>query len=100
MVAPAVDGRLHDFAQKVELGPRGVLRAELDVRTVALGPSHAFDGLVDDLGLAHPQLVFAMDGGSGEEDVNSGFLCELDRLPGAVDIAFVAPRQAADRRRR
>ena len=39
-----------------------------------------------------------MDGGRGQEDVNSGLLCKLDRLPGAVDVAFIAPCQAADRR--
>ena len=39
-----------------------------------------------------------MDGRSGKENVNSRFLGELNRLPGAVDIALVATRQAADRR--
>ena len=93
-----LDGRLHDLAEKVELGPGGVLGAELDVRAIALGSPHAGNGLLDDLGLGHPQLVLAMDGRRGQEDVNPRLLCKLDRLPGAVDVAVVAPGQAADRR--
>ena len=63
-----------------------------------LGPPHAGDRLLDDLGLGHPQLVLAVDGRGGQEDVDARLLGVLDRLPGAVDVAVVAPGQAADRR--
>ncbi len=35
---PGLDGRLDDLAEEVELGPRGVLGAELDVRAIAPRP--------------------------------------------------------------
>ena len=66
-----LDGRLDDLAEEVELGPRGVLGAELDVRTARLGPPDALDRLLDDLRLGHPQLVLAVDRRGGQEDVDS-----------------------------
>ena len=46
-----LDGGLDDFAEEVDLGPRGVLGAELDVRAAASGLAHARDSLLDDLRL-------------------------------------------------
>ena len=92
------DGGLDDLAKKVDLGAGGVFGAELDVRAISLGPSHAGDGLLDDLGLGHPQLVLAVNGRSGQKDVDPRFLSVLDGFPGAVDVAVVAPGQPADRR--
>ena len=48
--------------------------------------------------LGHPQLVLAVDRRGGQEDVDPRPLGELDGLPGAVDVALVAPGQAADGR--
>ena len=44
-----LDGGLDDLAEEVDLGPGGVLGAELDVGAVALGPLDARDGPLDDL---------------------------------------------------
>ena len=46
----------------------------------------------------HPQLVLAVDGRGGQEDVNPRLLGVLHSLPGAVDVLLVAPGQAADDR--
>ncbi len=48
--------------------------------------------------LGHPELVLSVDGGGGQEDVDTGFLGVLDGFPGAVDVAFVAAGEAADGR--
>ena len=92
-----LDGCGDDIAEEVELGPRGVFGTELDIGTVSswrLTLSTAFSMIWV---LRHSQLVLAVDGGSGQKDMDSRLLCELDRLPGAIDVAIVAPSQATDR---
>ena len=84
------DGRLHDFAEKVELGTGRVLGAELDVRTISFGSHYTGNGLLDDLRLRHPQLMLAMNGRRGQKDVDPRLLRVLDGFPGAVDVALVA----------
>ena len=44
------------------------------------------------------QLVLAMDGAGGQEDVNSRLFGMLQGLPGAVDVGVAAAGQAADHR--
>ena len=65
---------------------------------VADGPLHAGHGAFDDFVLVHPQLVLAVDGAGGEEDVDAGPLGVADRLPGAVDVGLAAAGQSADDR--
>ena len=75
------DGGLHHVAEEVELSAGGIFGAELDVGAISLGACDSGDGLLNDLRLGHSQLVFAMNGRSGQKDVNSRLLRETGWLP-------------------
>ena len=53
---------------------------------------------LDDFVLVHPQLVLAVDGAGGEEDVDPRLLGVAHGVPGAVDVGLAAAGQAADDR--
>jgi hypothetical protein len=91
-----VDGGLEDVAHEVEVGPGGVLGAELDVVGVLPGTRHRRDGLGPHLLGAHAQLVLHVGGAGGDEHVDAAPLGRLDRLPAAVDVLVGGPGQAAD----
>ncbi len=95
---PGFDRRLDHLAEEVDLGARGVLGRELDVRAIPFGPLDALHGGGDDVLLGHFELVLAVDGAGGEEDVNPRLFGILDGLPGAVDVFVTAAGQAADHR--
>ena len=92
------NGRFDDLAQKIGLGPRGVLGRELDVRAIADRALHAGHRVADDVVLVHLQLVLAMDSAGGEKDVDPRPLGVANRFPRAVDVGLAAAGQAADDR--
>ena len=94
---PGLDRRLDDLAQKVVFGAGRVLRRKLHVVAVLDGPLHAGHGPLDDLFAGHPQLEFAMDRAGRQEHVDPRPRGLLQRLPGPVDVRFVAASQAAHR---
>ncbi len=99
VVAPASMAACDDLAEEVDLGPRGVLGAELDVGAVPLARWTLVDGPFDDLRVVILQLVLAVDGRRGQEDVDprlSGRYWSGFQAP--VDVALVAAGEAADRR--
>ena len=63
-----------------------------------LGPFDGFDGALDDLGLGHFQLEFAMDGAGRQENMDARLGRILDRRRRSLDVVDVAPGQAADDR--
>ena len=92
------DGRLDDFAQKIELGARGVLGRELDVVAVAGRPADAVHGPIDDFLFVHLELELAMDGAGGQKDVDARGIAVAQGFPGAIDVFVVAAGQPADDR--
>ena len=95
---PGGDGRLDHLAEEIGLGPGGVLGRELDVRAIARRPPHARHRLANDLVLVHLQLVLAMDGAGGQEDVDPRPLGRTHGFPSAVDVFVAAAGQPANRR--
>ena len=89
---------LDHLAQEIGLRPNGVFRREFDVGTVADGPLHTGNRPLDDVVLAHLQLVFAVDGAGGQEDVDARLFGMAKRFPGPVDIGVAAAGQTADHR--
>ena len=88
-----LDDRLVDLEQVVDVGARGVLGGELDLRVAAeLLPAMAdpLHGL-GQRGLAvHPELVLEVDVARRDEDVEVGSLRDLDRLDRALRVAVAA----------
>ena len=89
---------LDHLGEELELGAGGVLGGELDVLELLARHLHALDGALDDLLLRELQLEVAVDGRGGEEDVAAAAGRVLQRLPGGVDVALVAAREARDDR--
>ena len=91
------DRRFDDLAQKVPLGPRGVLRRELDVVAVTGRPFDPGDRAGDDLLAGHLQLELAVDRARRQEHVDPRRLRGLEGFPRAIDVDVAAAGQTADR---
>ena len=95
-----LDGGLDDLAEEVELGPRGVLGAELDVGAVALARRTLATARSMICAVVIRSLCSRWMAEVARKTWIRGFWANLTRLPGAVDVAVVAPGQAADDRAR
>ncbi len=87
-----LDDALDDLGEEIQFGACGVFGRELDIVAIAPGPFDAGHRTADDFVLGHVQLVLAVDGAGGEEDVDARLGPVLERFAGAVDVVVVAPR--------
>ena len=95
-----LDDRLVHVEQERVLGPRGVLRGELDLRVGAkrlARPAHPAACLGQGLLAGDAQLVLEMDVAGGDEQVQVGTLGDADGLHGALGVAVLAPGERGDR---
>src|SRR6516162_5695498 len=92
------DGAFDHFGEEIKLGARGILRRELDVVAIFLGPRNALDGPANNFFLGHAQLELAMNRAGGQEDVNARLVRRPHRFPGPVDVLVIATRKPADHR--
>ena len=83
---------------EVERRPGRVLGAELHVVGVLPGAGHATAGLGQHLGLVHLQHVLHVLGARRDEHVDAGPGRVAQRVPAAVDVGELGPRQTADGR--
>ena len=93
-----VDRRLHAAAQEVGLGAAAVLGRPLHVVRVVAGQRHRIDGELQHRVRLHAQLVFHVQRGGGQEDVDALALGGPQRLGGAQDVGLAGAGQAADDR--
>ena len=94
-----LDGGLHDTSQELGFRARGILRRKLDILHQCLGAFHAFDRQTNDLFFGLFQFELAVNGGGGQEDVNSREIAS--RLHGGsrcIDILGDTSSQPADDR--
>ena len=94
-----VDGRLDHLRRgsraRCARRPRARTRRRRNSRRARFTPATA-RRMISSLSIL--QLVLAMDGAGGQEDVDPRPLGVPDRLPGAVDVGVAAAGQAADDR--
>ena len=93
-----VDHRGHHLGQVLGFRTHRVFGGKFHVVAQLAGAADAGDGVVDDLLLAHGQLVFAMQRTGGDEDVDARLLRGFQRPGGRFDVAELAARQRADGR--
>ena len=91
-----IDHGLDHLGEELEFRARGVLRRELDIVTELTGDPHPLHCIAQDLFLGHVELVLAMDGAGGEEDMDAVFISIAQRSRGFLDVVPVAAREAAD----
>ncbi len=95
-----LDDRAVDLEQEVGVGPRGVLRGELDLGVapeLLATVGHPADRVGQRLLAIDAQLVLEVDVARGDEHVEVGPLGDLDRLDGPLRVAVAA---AGERRHR
>ncbi len=93
-----VDRAFDDFGQELELGSRGVLGRKLDVLAQRPRVLHALGCGMDDLLARHVELVLAVDGARGEEEMQPRTRGVAYRRPGPVDVLGIAPGETGDHR--
>ena len=98
VVAPGVDGGGDDAHEEVAIGAGSVFSGKFHVGSVGGGALHGGDGEFHDFVGSLAQLVFHVDGGSGDEGVDARIAGELHGFPGAVDILGVGAGKAGDLR--
>ena len=97
---PGLDDRLVDLEQEVDVGPRGVLGAELDlgVRPERLAAvADPADRLGERLVARDAELVLEVDVARRDEDVEVRPLGDRDRLDRPLRVAVAAAGERGDR---
>ena len=94
---PGLDDLAQHPVQEPRLGPSGVLGRELDVVAAqGLEVLDGADGVLDDLVLAHPQLVLHVDLGGRDEGVHARTLRSFHGVPRDLEVSGPRAREAAD----
>ena len=78
------------------VGAGAVFGGELDVVDEAAGEADGFADLVDGLLAGHAELVFEVQVGGGEEDVDAVLLGGLDGAGGGFDVFALAAGERGD----
>ncbi len=95
---PGVDRPLDHFAEKIRLGPGGVLGGEFEI-VEALPPiSDRLRGRPDDLLLGQLELELPVDRAGGEKDVEPAAGGIFERLRGAIDVLAIGAGEGAHQR--
>ena len=93
---------LDDFVknpnQEVEFRTPGILGRELDVARILARPADRPNRLFDHLVGCHSQLLFHVDGRSGNEGVDAAGIRRPDRLARTPDVVLIGTCERADRR--
>ena len=94
-----LDCRLHDFSQKFRLGPGGIFRGELNIRSHRFGQTHPFGSQTENLLVGFLELVFPVDLGCGEKDMDAGTVpCRKQCLSGLLNVPGNAASQSGNHR--
>ena len=91
-----LDDLLDDFDEELRLGARGVLGGELDVLAERAGDADRLDRAAHHFGARELELVLAVDGAGGEEDVHPRPLGVAQGRPGALDVGAGGAGEPAD----
>ena len=94
---PGFNRFFDDLAEEVEFGSGCVFGRELDVVAILNRVTDTAYRSIDDFVRRHLQLEFAVNRAGGEENVNPRIIGVLERIPGSVDVFFVAACQSTDR---
>src|ERR1017187_1115609 len=93
---PGGDHRLDDLAEKCDVGAGGIFGRELNVGAKRLRVPNRVPRLLQALLAGNAQLVFQMNVGGGQKDMDAWARGPLQCLPGAVHVARTSPCQAGD----